>query len=209
MCVVDKGLFDVIHDELIAKVQSTKAFTAYDITKAVRDSGGQVSHYVVREIVRDWFRYNRYFGFQSKVINLNDEISTIVYFKEGIDPQPYIDDLIQKIANQEQNKEVPIVDTIDKPGVLELIGKQSKSNQNRLHFTKTIVERAGFNPGDKVSVDIKPEGIQVIPYAEDFGIKHTIEKGSLLRLRLRDYKIREYNMYVGEGKLMAIPIPAE
>ena len=191
-------MFDVIHDELIAKVKNEIAFTAYEITKAVRNNGGQVSHYVVKEIVRDWFRYNRYFGFQSKVVNLTDTISTIVYFKEGVDPKDYIDGLKQQITEQQEQIET-----------LELMGKQSKSNLNRLHFTKKLVEKAGFNTGDKVSVEMKPDGIQIVAYTDNFGKKHTIEKSQLLRVRLQNHKIKEYNMYAGEGKLMAVPIPVE
>jgi len=203
------------------------SFTVFEITKAIRKRGFDEYHSTIRDIVHEKYDIDGWMpDYRRQSYDIGGGIFAIIYFHKDEDPQPYVDLIRQKASHVIQTNHTDLVEglkdsvtahkdsdftTSAGDNIPQLVIKDV-DHINRLRFTKPILEAAGFDAGDQISVLFK-NGFVILNKPGDVGLDdlssiHTIDKYTNLRLSLATvgYKARSYRIGVFGCSILAYPV---
>jgi len=195
---------DVLRDKIIAKVNALTAanvmFTAWDVTRLLRQDGEYVKHYETKEVVEELFNdedirnaSEEYFR-TSICVDPNKGVYAYVYHRAVDDPYTYDPNGLTitptAVVNQPTVTPSPVAPT---PAVSTLTpinvtpagdGVLHTDTRGRLLIPKKIVNEAGFKVGDVVYAYIGMGGdLCVSKYANPQDRSYIVDKYDDLRIK--------------------------
>lgn len=212
-------------EQIVRSIVSEKVtFTIWDITNLIRSQvsdPNKIFHPVIKRMVEDGINY---YGWATDYMCTSGD-----FFEKGIvrvfhhvaeDPNIYIsqrrivlgldvpdveDDIEDDTEDDTTN--VPVVTVTSANDDDEIIIKTVDS-QNRIRFTKHILESAGFIAGQKCNVTFSSDSIIVTCVANGASFTHTIDEYTNLRVSLNamQYTANAYLISVpSQGVVVAVP----
>jgi hypothetical protein len=206
--VVDDAVdvVDVIQQVVAEKVNARETFTAWDISVLVWKQGISASHDSLKAIVHDGYSYKNWASeYMKRYFDLGKGYAAVFYHKD-VDPQEYIDTVMAKIADELANQD----DDDDSDDTTGMVKVKNVDEQNRLRFTKDILNTAGYEAGDQVSVVFDGDDIILRDANTLDGNVHTIDSHCNLRVSLNavGYTDPAYKIDVTNDTIVASPVYA-
>lgn len=161
-----------VRDLVTQMIQDGKAFTAYDITKQLRQQM-TVKHYEVRGVIRSMFSNNEFqnLGYDRQLIPTSGGVDAFLYSLEGADIQSYLDamnDVAPASSPATTATAVAAPPVTVKAGKLTVTQTRSVSDsEGRLGLHYSTMCAAGFQPGTNVSLVATVTGLKLVDFAKN------------------------------------------
>lgn len=173
----------VVEQAVLDRIKRSELFTAYDITRSLRDIGMQARHEDVKVIVHTLFYEEKMPGYSWSFLQVADgKPETCVYHVWGQDAYQY-NDYTRSLMQPSQYIDLKEDDTDTDDEASEV---KDVDELSRIRISATILRAAGFESGDIVNVvfDASSNSFDVMPHDV-----HVEPEGGLI---VKQYRVDMY-----------------